>query len=235
MRLLEIGEAVKGISPELTATEPDIQWSDIAGMRLPRSPLLRNEARDHPAHHRQAPGASRRSRRAHEGPPAARGLMAHIARRPCSASSRIALMAPAARRRIEREDIAWASFTSCVTDGVISPPRPRRPGASICSAAWARSSRRSRTLSTSLPESIPRWRRSASTSLSATSSSRVRQGWTQRRRRPARSSPTPHHDAWRGRRRRARPSTPGKTRSTTFLATYLSSAGSCSQIGTDKA
>jgi len=33
MPLLEIGEAVKGISPELTATEPDIQWSDIAGMR----------------------------------------------------------------------------------------------------------------------------------------------------------------------------------------------------------
>jgi uncharacterized protein with HEPN domain len=33
MRLLEIGEAVKGINPELTATEPDIQWSDIAGMR----------------------------------------------------------------------------------------------------------------------------------------------------------------------------------------------------------
>lgn len=33
MRLLEIGEAVKGISPELTATEPDIQWGDIAGMR----------------------------------------------------------------------------------------------------------------------------------------------------------------------------------------------------------
>ena len=33
MRLLEIGEAVKGISPELTATAPGIQWSDIAGMR----------------------------------------------------------------------------------------------------------------------------------------------------------------------------------------------------------
>ncbi len=33
MRLLEIGEAVKGISPELTATEPDVQWTDIAGMR----------------------------------------------------------------------------------------------------------------------------------------------------------------------------------------------------------
>lgn len=33
MRLLEIGEAVKGLSPELTATEPDIPWSDIAGMR----------------------------------------------------------------------------------------------------------------------------------------------------------------------------------------------------------
>lgn len=33
MRLLEIGEAVKGLSPELTATEPDIPWNDIAGMR----------------------------------------------------------------------------------------------------------------------------------------------------------------------------------------------------------
>lgn len=33
MRLLEIGEAVKAISPELTATEPNIPWSDIAGMR----------------------------------------------------------------------------------------------------------------------------------------------------------------------------------------------------------
>ncbi len=33
MRLLEIGEAVKGLSAELTGTEPDIQWSDIAGMR----------------------------------------------------------------------------------------------------------------------------------------------------------------------------------------------------------
>jgi uncharacterized protein with HEPN domain len=33
MRLLEIGEAVKAISPELTATEPDIPWGDIAGMR----------------------------------------------------------------------------------------------------------------------------------------------------------------------------------------------------------
>jgi uncharacterized protein with HEPN domain len=33
MRLLEVGEAVKAISPELTATEPDIPWSDIAGMR----------------------------------------------------------------------------------------------------------------------------------------------------------------------------------------------------------
>ncbi|MGL5866976.1 MAG: HepT-like ribonuclease domain-containing protein [Dermatophilaceae bacterium] len=33
MRLLEIGEAVKGISPALTATEPDIPWNDITGMR----------------------------------------------------------------------------------------------------------------------------------------------------------------------------------------------------------
>ncbi|HVU72793.1 MAG TPA: HepT-like ribonuclease domain-containing protein [Mycobacteriales bacterium] len=33
MRLLEIGEAVKDISPELLATESDIPWDDIAGMR----------------------------------------------------------------------------------------------------------------------------------------------------------------------------------------------------------
>lgn len=33
MRLLEIGEAVKGLSPELTVTEPDIDWRGIAGMR----------------------------------------------------------------------------------------------------------------------------------------------------------------------------------------------------------
>ncbi|MGL5928887.1 MAG: HepT-like ribonuclease domain-containing protein [Dermatophilaceae bacterium] len=33
MRLLEIGEAVKGISVELTAKETDIPWNDIAGMR----------------------------------------------------------------------------------------------------------------------------------------------------------------------------------------------------------
>lgn len=33
MRLLEIGEAVKGIRGELTAAEPEIPWGDIAGMR----------------------------------------------------------------------------------------------------------------------------------------------------------------------------------------------------------
>jgi uncharacterized protein with HEPN domain len=33
MRLLEIGEAVKGLRPELTATAPEIPWSSIAGMR----------------------------------------------------------------------------------------------------------------------------------------------------------------------------------------------------------
>ncbi|MHB8595115.1 MAG: HepT-like ribonuclease domain-containing protein [Acidimicrobiales bacterium] len=33
LRLIEIGEAVKGISPELLATEPDIPWQDVAGMR----------------------------------------------------------------------------------------------------------------------------------------------------------------------------------------------------------
>jgi len=33
MRLLEIGEAVKSLSPELTVSEPEIPWSRIAGMR----------------------------------------------------------------------------------------------------------------------------------------------------------------------------------------------------------
>ena len=33
MRLVEIGEAVKDLSDELRATEPDIPWLDIARMR----------------------------------------------------------------------------------------------------------------------------------------------------------------------------------------------------------
>ncbi len=33
VRLIEIGEAVKDIDPELLATEPDIAWRDVAGMR----------------------------------------------------------------------------------------------------------------------------------------------------------------------------------------------------------
>ena len=33
VRLIEIGEAIKGISPELLATEPAPPWSDIARMR----------------------------------------------------------------------------------------------------------------------------------------------------------------------------------------------------------
>jgi uncharacterized protein with HEPN domain len=33
VRLIEIGEAVKGIDPALLAREPDIPWVDVAGMR----------------------------------------------------------------------------------------------------------------------------------------------------------------------------------------------------------
>lgn len=33
VRLIEIGEAVKDIDPELLATEPDIPWREIARMR----------------------------------------------------------------------------------------------------------------------------------------------------------------------------------------------------------
>lgn len=33
MRLLEIGETVKQLSPQITATEPSIKWREIAGMR----------------------------------------------------------------------------------------------------------------------------------------------------------------------------------------------------------
>jgi uncharacterized protein with HEPN domain len=33
VRLIEIGEAVKGIDPALLALEPEIPWVDVAGMR----------------------------------------------------------------------------------------------------------------------------------------------------------------------------------------------------------
>lgn len=33
VRLIEIGEAVKLLDPNLVASEPDIKWSDAAGMR----------------------------------------------------------------------------------------------------------------------------------------------------------------------------------------------------------
>lgn len=33
VRLIEIGEAVKDVSPELLSTEPEIAWRDVAGMR----------------------------------------------------------------------------------------------------------------------------------------------------------------------------------------------------------
>lgn len=33
MRLTEIGEAVKALSPELTATEPQVPWRQVARMR----------------------------------------------------------------------------------------------------------------------------------------------------------------------------------------------------------
>jgi uncharacterized protein with HEPN domain len=33
LRLIEIGEAVKLLDPNLVASEPDVKWSDAAGMR----------------------------------------------------------------------------------------------------------------------------------------------------------------------------------------------------------
>ena len=33
VRLIEIGEAVKAIDPALLAREPDVAWTDVAGMR----------------------------------------------------------------------------------------------------------------------------------------------------------------------------------------------------------
>jgi len=44
VRLIEIGEAVKGIDPELLALEPDIPWIDVAGMRNHLAHRLRHGA-----------------------------------------------------------------------------------------------------------------------------------------------------------------------------------------------
>jgi uncharacterized protein with HEPN domain len=33
VRLIEIGEAVKAIDPAVLASEPDVPWQDVAGMR----------------------------------------------------------------------------------------------------------------------------------------------------------------------------------------------------------
>lgn len=33
VRLIEIGEAVKDIDPDLLSTEPTVPWVDVAGMR----------------------------------------------------------------------------------------------------------------------------------------------------------------------------------------------------------
>jgi uncharacterized protein with HEPN domain len=33
IRLIEIGEAIKDIEPELLASEPSVPWADVAGMR----------------------------------------------------------------------------------------------------------------------------------------------------------------------------------------------------------
>lgn len=33
MRLIEIGEAVKDIDPDVLASEPKVPWQDVAGMR----------------------------------------------------------------------------------------------------------------------------------------------------------------------------------------------------------
>ena len=71
----------------------------------------------------------------------------------------IACTACATWRRIERDDMPWASSTICVTEGVVRPPRPRRPGASADSAAQATSSKRSRSASVNVPESIALWSR----------------------------------------------------------------------------
>ena len=33
LRLIEIGEAVKDIDPDVLASEPEVPWRDVAGMR----------------------------------------------------------------------------------------------------------------------------------------------------------------------------------------------------------
>lgn len=63
MRLLEIGEAVKGLSQEATATEAEVDWRGIAGMRdFVAHRYIRHKPRDHSTHDRQAPPALVRRR-----------------------------------------------------------------------------------------------------------------------------------------------------------------------------
>jgi uncharacterized protein with HEPN domain len=56
VRLIEIGEAVKDIDPDLLATEPEVPWRDVAGMRDHlRPPILRHRTLDRSGHHRRRP------------------------------------------------------------------------------------------------------------------------------------------------------------------------------------
>lgn len=65
MRLLQIGEAVKALSADITITEPEIKWRDIAGMRdfLARNYFATNQ--DCRSRDRQGSPAARGGRCAH--------------------------------------------------------------------------------------------------------------------------------------------------------------------------
>jgi hypothetical protein len=68
VRLIEIGEAVKGLSAVLLATGPDLPWAQKAGMRDRLAHRDVDNPRHHPRHRRPRPTRPRRGRRAAQEP-----------------------------------------------------------------------------------------------------------------------------------------------------------------------
>jgi hypothetical protein len=63
LRLIEIGEAIKALEPELLAAEPEVSWADACRhARLARAPLFRYVSRHHRGDDHRGSAASRSCR-----------------------------------------------------------------------------------------------------------------------------------------------------------------------------